>query len=1197
MCIHCQSEMGAKPAKHRCNPIALPDNSSQAVEPVVPSPPRLFNCGECDGKFTSRKGLNNHDQMHKRKRLSERFNPPPGPSTPAAPTSSSVRRNSLPSLSRNRSRRSSNSENVFPSPETISIRVETNSAQQQQRQQGIADHASPATSKRNKRARLSNNSPPAVNLADGIFGSSATPLSVEQPPPPTTTVSVEPTSAVPPAPPPQTSPITQPGRPPPPVPPPKPRSYAAIAATPAPPPTPPAADESVNLPADDVFEDFDGSIPPSQNGSAPTSENGDGDDDINPTPATQVSGTTPNHINPEDVSVLHQFTQELRQIYLEECNDGNLQRFYVILEEITEAAKTELKIPPPRPRSGPPPVVQLDDSKFMQKLYHRNRRRAIRLITEGESGSCPVELSKVEEFFTERRAPKPMDPTFYPPSEQQVPGPMQPFTAAEVADRLRKFENTAPGDDQLTYRHWRSLDPAGDLMVIVFNICLKYRRIPPAWKTSKTILIYKKGDVTNLSNWRPISILRTIYRWYSGLLTARLSSWLEDNNILSPAQKGFLPADGVFEHNFTLTYYMNQARTNKTDFHVAWLDFSDAFGSVPHEAPVAALRHYGAGEHICDIVADMYRDVTTSVCTPIGSTNPINIQSGVHQGDPLSGILFNIVINPILERVEEGAGDKHGALAFADDITPMGWSKEELQRRIDIVVNEGKRISILPNSNKCVSLHLSGKTPVGTRNTIFNVDGKAIRALQDGESTKFLGKPVGYMCVPLQSDLQKYIDTGTKILRSCLSPWQKIDAMKTFFYSSLVFPMRMGQFLKGDWEKLDNALRPLIKSILHIPIRATNHYLYGSTRGGAVGIPMCQEECDLFAVDTTYKLLTSPDPIVRAAAELDLNKTIHHRLSRPATREDQVNYLSGYNEGEWRLGTNPHKNFWTQGRTASTRLALKWFSSENAICIRITDTNIVTPKRRKAVASSIRNMRKKLRDDALRQSPDQGKVIECVAQATASHSFIRSGSFIRFADWRFIHRARLNLVPLNAAIRWNPTSNKSCRRCGHPEETLPHVLNHCMRYSQAYLKRHNTIVERIKVAAKSRFEVIGEDNVVDSSGLRPDLVIRRNRDVFIVDVTCPFDNRLEAFETAAAEKVQKYQALAERFKTSYNYRKVEVVPFIVGALGSWYPGNDAFMGKLCSRKYAAMMRKLCVTDAIRWSRDIYIQHITNKQQY
>jgi hypothetical protein len=112
----------------------------------------------------------------------------------------------------------------------------------------------------------------------------------------------------------------------------------------------------------------------------------------------------------------------------------------------------------------------------------------------------------------------------------------------------------------------------------VFNICIKYEQIPDAWKKSVTVLIYKKGDPNDINNWRPIAILRTIYKLFAGVLAKRITTWLDNYAVLAPAQKGFLPHNGVFEHNYTLRRMFDKARTEKGEFITAWIDFSNAFG-------------------------------------------------------------------------------------------------------------------------------------------------------------------------------------------------------------------------------------------------------------------------------------------------------------------------------------------------------------------------------------------------------------------------------------------------------------------------------------------------------------------------------------------------------------------------------------------------------------------------------------------
>ncbi|KAL1418334.1 hypothetical protein MTO96_025980 [Rhipicephalus appendiculatus] len=138
------------------------------------------------------------------------------------------------------------------------------------------------------------------------------------------------------------------------------------------------------------------------------------------------------------------------------------------------------------------------------------------------------------------------------------------------------------------------------------------------------------------------------------------------HHVLSHCQKVFLPYDGVFELNYIL-----QHRTN-------------AYGSVPHGALLDALRGAGAGAVFTELIADLYRGNQTIIAAAEGTTEPVAIAAGLRQGCPLSGLLFNLVVDPVIRGVQ-GDGDAHNILAYADDLTPLADSPAQLQDRINLV--------------------------------------------------------------------------------------------------------------------------------------------------------------------------------------------------------------------------------------------------------------------------------------------------------------------------------------------------------------------------------------------------------------------------------------------------------------------------------------------------------------------------------
>jgi alanyl-tRNA synthetase len=84
----------------------------------------------------------------------------------------------------------------------------------------------------------------------------------------------------------------------------------------------------------------------------------------------------------------------------------------------------------------------------------------------------------------------------------------------------------------------------------------------------------------------------------------------------------------------------------------------------------------------------------------------------------------------------------------------------------------------------------------------------------------------------------------------------------------------------------------------------------------------------------------------------------------------------------------------------------------------------------------------------------------------------------------------------------------------------------------------------------------------------------------IIDVTTPFENRFATFEAAKNEKRAKYGHIADHYRRQ-GYAVVEQII------------NSLKFG----RHYWRVMRRLLRTNAIRWSRNMYVEHLTGRRQY
>jgi hypothetical protein len=118
---------------------------------------------------------------------------------------------------------------------------------------------------------------------------------------------------------------------------------------------------------------------------------------------------------------------------------------------------------------------------------------------------------------------------------------------------------------------------------------------------------------------------------------------------------------------------------------------------------------------IIDLIENMYKNCKTEIKTKGGIGVDIGILRGVKQGDPLSPLLFNICMEPLLEAVEENTEglkinerNKIPILAFADDIVLLRTDKKEAQK-LSMVQEYLKSLGMNMSEEKCLTIHVFSK--------------------------------------------------------------------------------------------------------------------------------------------------------------------------------------------------------------------------------------------------------------------------------------------------------------------------------------------------------------------------------------------------------------------------------------------------------------------------------------------------------
>ena len=112
----------------------------------------------------------------------------------------------------------------------------------------------------------------------------------------------------------------------------------------------------------------------------------------------------------------------------------------------------------------------------------------------------------------------------------------------------RCSRKSAPGIDGITYFHLCHLPSTHHFMATLFNKLIKSGSAPACWGCARIKLIYKSGDHSDPSNFRPIALTSVVGKLLHKIISCRLEEYLRSNDVIDTSvQKGFVSGlPGVF---------------------------------------------------------------------------------------------------------------------------------------------------------------------------------------------------------------------------------------------------------------------------------------------------------------------------------------------------------------------------------------------------------------------------------------------------------------------------------------------------------------------------------------------------------------------------------------------------------------------------------------------------------------------------
>lgn len=267
------------------------------------------------------------------------------------------------------------------------------------------------------------------------------------------------------------------------------------------------------------------------------------------------------------------------------------------------------------------------------------------------------------------------------------------FTVGEVLSIVKSLGNgKAAGYDEIINE---SLKEAPEsfirLLTQLFNLVKTRGRVPRSWKRGRVVLIHKKDSVSDIYNYRPLTVLPCLCATYSKVLNARLTAVVEKHRLLGEIQNGFRKGRSSIDCAFTLNTILWKTIAKKKKVSLAFLDLAKAYDSVCRDTLWKKLSKMGFGGQFLETLKSLYEgDFVT--CEANGVTSaPVFLGRGLRQGCSLSPMLFALYVSDM-------SRDLHASnlgvllhkvcvssLFFADDILLVARDADGLRLLLDIV--------------------------------------------------------------------------------------------------------------------------------------------------------------------------------------------------------------------------------------------------------------------------------------------------------------------------------------------------------------------------------------------------------------------------------------------------------------------------------------------------------------------------------
>ena len=402
------------------------------------------------------------------------------------------------------------------------------------------------------------------------------------------------------------------------------------------------------------------------------------------------------------------------------------------------------------------------------------------------------------------------------------------FTFDMVKDHLEKLNvSKSFGPDQIHPKLFKTLSNSSGFVTSLaqlFQKCYDESSLPHIWKTAEVIAIFKKGDKSQASNYRPISLTCVLAKTFEKIVRNHILEHVDHH--ITKQQHGFLLRKSCVSNLLECMDMVYGILESEECADILYLDFQKAFDTVPHKRLLAKLEAYGISGKTLRIIKDFLADRSFKVKVGSIFSKSFNVSSGVLQGSVIGPLLFLIYINDLPN------GIRSFISLFADDVKMITKCSTADIAQADLdMLNEWERKWLLTfntKDEKCKVLHIGPKNP----NNDYVIGGSKLPTI---ETEKDLGLHM-HSSLNWAIHMQKAINKANSVIgwiaRNVISRMENVmlNVYKSLVRPHLEYAVQVWNVpaIHGNWKiimELEDVQRKMTRMVDNIGLLTYNERL------------------------------------------------------------------------------------------------------------------------------------------------------------------------------------------------------------------------------------------------------------------------------------------------------------------------------------------------------------------------------------